>query len=175
MEMKRFAAIVLFAGAVILSTHLLAPAEPTPARLAPSAADLAFIQQAAPMVDLVNTQVDRLRERLAAPPAYPAPTRDPFRFGTRAEPRPKPAPAETMPAAPVVAPVPAPLLPRLVAIAATTTDAGVVRTAVLTVGDDVQVMHVGDTVSRLVIQRIGADVVELADPATGRTFRLSLQ
>ena len=76
--MKRFAAILVFAGAVILSTHILAPAEPPPLAPAPSAADLAFIQQAAPMIDQMNTQVDRLRERLAAPPAYPAPTRDPF-------------------------------------------------------------------------------------------------
>lgn len=174
-HVKRFVAIIAFAGAVILSTHMLAPAGPSAAKPSPTAGDLAFIQQAVPMIDQVNTQVDRLRERLAAPPAYPAPTRDPFRFGKREEPsRPKPVMASVMlPVAPVAAPEPA--LPRLVAIAATTSDAGVIRTAVLTVGEDVQILKVGDTVSKLEIRSIGTDIVELADPITGRTFRLSLQ
>jgi hypothetical protein len=171
--MKRFAAIVLFAAAVILSTHVLAPAAPPPARPAVSAADLALVDQAAPMIDLVNTQVDRLRERLAAPPVYPAPTRDPFRFGTRE------APSRPKPAAPVASAVelfvpPPPVLPRLVAIAATAGEGGVVRTAVLTVGDDVQILKSGDSVLKFVIKSIGADVVELVDSATGATFRLLL-
>jgi len=172
--MKRFAAIVAFAGAVILSTHILAPAEPPPAPRAASSADLAFITQAAPMIDQVNTQVDRLRQRLAAPPAYPAPVRDPFHFGKREEPsRPK-AIVEAVAPAPVVRP-PAPVLPKLVAIAATTGDAGVIRTAILTVGDDVQILKAGDTVLKFVIKSIGADIVELVDSSTGSTFRLSLQ
>jgi hypothetical protein len=82
-------------------------------------------------------------------------------------------PAAPVPAAPVTPPAPA--LPRLVAIAATNSDAGVTRSAVLTVGDDVQILKVGDTVLKLVIKSIGTDVVELTEPATGRTFRLSLQ
>jgi len=81
--------------------------------------------------------------------------------------------AAPVPAAPVTPPAPA--LPRLVAIAATNSDAGVTRSAVLTVGDDVQILKVGDMVLKLVIKSIGTDVVELTEPATGRTFRLSLQ
>ena len=51
--MKRFGAIVLFAGAVLLSTHILAPAEP-PARSASEiAAGRAALQQA--IVDAGNT------------------------------------------------------------------------------------------------------------------------
>jgi len=170
---KRFAAIVAFAGAVIVSTRILAPAAPPAAKSLPSTADVAFIQQAAPMIDRVNTEVDRLRERLAAPPAYPAPTRDPFRFGNRAEPS-RPKPAESIAAAPIEpAAPPAPVLPRLVGIATSTVDQ--IRTAILTVGEDVQMLKIGDTVSKLVIRGIGTDVVDLEDPITGRWFRLSLQ
>jgi hypothetical protein len=173
--MKRFAAIVAFAGAVILSTHILAPAEPPPALRAPSTADLAFITQAAPMIDQVNTQVDRLRQRLAAPPAYPAPIRDPFHFGKREEPSRPRSIAEAAAPRPMVVMPPAPVLPKLVAIAAMTSDAGVIRTAVLTVGDDVQILKAGDAVLKFVIKSIGTDIVELVDPTTGSTFRLSLQ
>ena len=173
--MKRFAAIIAFAGAVILSTHILAPAAPPAAKAPPTATDLAFIQQAEPLIDKVNTQVDRLRERLTAPPAYPAPTRDPFRFGAREKPS---RPAAAVPAleAPMAPPVETPpVLPQLVAIAARATGARIVRTAAFMVGDDVQIFEVGDTIMKFVIRSIGPDAVELADPIAGRTFLIALQ
>src|SRR4051812_8746563 len=52
--MRRFAAIVAFAGAVIVSTRILAPAEPPLARPPVVAAELAFIGQAAPILDQVD-------------------------------------------------------------------------------------------------------------------------
>ena len=172
--MKRLSAIVIFAGAVLVSTHILAPAAPPPAPAALTSADLAAIAQTAPVVEQVDTQVDRLRERLAAPPAYPQPLRDPFRFGQRTEPpRPKPASA---PAAIVELPAaPAPALPRLIAIATNMTDGSPVRSAVLSAGDDVQVVKTGDTYGKFLVRTIGADAVELTDPAAGSTFKISLQ
>ena len=123
----------------------------------------------------MNAQVDKLRERLSAPPEYPAPTRDPFRFGKIVEPsRPKLIVPAVMTSA-VPPPAPAPALPRLVAITSRVVDGVTVRTAVLAMGDDLQMIKVGETVSRLVIRNIGADVVELADPASGTIFRISLQ
>ena len=174
--MKRFVAIVLFAGAVLLSTHILAPAAAPPSAPIVLATDLAAIAQAAPIVESVNAQVDRLRERLANPPAYPAPTRDPFRFGGRREPA-RPTSAEPAPPDPVVAApaISAPALPHLVAIASNTVEGGLVRTAVLAVGDDLQVLKAGDTIAKLVIRSVGADAVELADPVSGKTFRILLQ
>jgi outer membrane murein-binding lipoprotein Lpp len=173
LPMKRLAAIIVFAGAVLLSTHILAPAAPPKSLPAINAAELAAIDQTQSTVDEVNAQVDRLRERLSAPPNYPAPTRDPFRFGKTADPAPpKPAPAPSVaPAAPVVA---APALPRLVAIVSDTTDAGSIRSAVLSVGEDVQIVKMGDSVSKLVVQNIGVDVIELADPVSGAIFRILL-
>lgn len=169
--MKRLAAIIVFAGAVLLSTHILAPAAPPKPLPEINAAELAAIDQTQSMVDEVNAQVDRLRERLSAPPGYPAPTRDPFRFGKTVE----PAPPKPAPAPPPVAPAPAaPALPRLVAIVSDTTDAGSIRTAVLSVGEDVQIVKTGDSVSKLVVQSIGSDAIELADPVSGATFRILL-
>jgi len=171
--MRRFAAIVAFAGAVIVSTRILAPAEPPLARPPVVAAELAFIGQAAPILDQVDGQVKRLRERLAAPPPFPKPTRDPFRFGTRVEPsRPKPAPAPQLVVEPIAAPKP--VLPKLVAIASTMIDGAPTRTAVLTTGDDIQIVKVGDTILMFVIRSIGVDAIEIADPFSGATFRLSL-
>src|SRR5215210_7507782 len=97
LPMKRFAATVAFAGAVLVSTRILAPAQSPSAKPRVSPAALASIAQAQPMVDDVNVQVARLRERLATPPPYPTPTRDPFRYGKRPDPAPpKPAAAPTV-------------------------------------------------------------------------------
>jgi len=176
--MPRLLAIVIFAGAVLISTRILAPAA-APRPLPPlSAADLAAFAQTTAMVDEVNAQVDRLRERLASPPSYPAPTRDPFRFGAKAEPAPPkpPAPAPRPAAAVVAAPaISMPPLPRLVAIISSSTDAGSSQRAVVAAGDDVQILKIGDTVSRFVVRSIGVDAVELADSASGATFKISLQ
>ena len=175
--MARFAAIVVFAGAVVLSTQILAPAAPTPAMPALRIADLrADLDQTAPIVDEMNAQVDKLRKRLAAPPAFPAPTRDPFRFGSAREPsrsKPTAPPAPIAPALPPAPPVPT--LPRLVAITSSVVDGATVRTAVLSAGDDLRMMKTGDVVSHLVIRSISADLVELADPVSGAVFRISLQ
>jgi hypothetical protein len=171
--MKRLGAIALFAGAVLLSTHILAPAEPPPPPPELNPADLAAIVQVRPVVEQVNQQVDRLRERLANPPTYPPPTRDPFRFGERAEPaRPKTAQAPAAPAPPVKS---APVLPHLIAIATNAQEGDAVRTAVLALGDDLQIVKAGETYSKFLVGSIGADAVELSDPLTGSTFKLSLQ
>ena len=172
--MKRLSAIVIVAGAVLVSTHILAPAASPPAPAAVTAADVAAIAQTTPVVEQVDAQVDRLRERLATPPVYPPPVRDPFRFGQRTEPaRPKPAAAPSVvverPAAP------APALPHLVAIATNVIGGTSVRTAVLAAGDDVHVVKTGDTYGTFVVLAIGADGVELTDPAAGSTFKISLQ
>lgn len=172
--MTRFAAIIVFAGAVILFTRMLAPAEPTPAPRAMPAADFTPLDQAAPIIEQMNAQVEKLRERLAAPPTYPAPTRDPFRFGKTAEP-PRPKAAAPAIAAREFVPPPPPVLPRLVAITSSVADGVTVRTAVLAAGDDLHMVKAGAAISNLVIRSIGADVVEVADPSTGASFKIFLQ
>jgi hypothetical protein len=136
-------------------------------------ADLAAIVQDQPVVQQVDQQVERLRERLAHPPTYPAPTRDPFRFGQRTEPaRPKTA---VVPAAATPPANSAPILPHLIAIATNAVDRTSVRSAVLAMGDDLQIVKAGDTYAKFLVRSIAADAVELSDPSTGEMFKLGLQ
>ena len=171
--MKRFGAILLFASAVLVSTYVLAPAAAPPRPPVVSAAELTAIAQAKPVVDAVDEQVDRLRDRLNSPPAYPAPTRDPFRYGARAEPsRPKPSAPALAEHATVVPPPPT--LPKLVAIATNVVEGTLVRTAVLSLGDDIQIVKPGDAYANFSVHSVGIDVVEITD-ANGKTFKISLQ
>jgi hypothetical protein len=173
--MKRPLAIIAFAGAVLLSTHILAPAQsPTPpAPVKP--ADLQPIDQVRPLVDTVDAAVGRLRERLSSAPEYPNPVRDPFRFGAHAEPAPRPVvtPVKVLPPV-IVAAAPAVTLPHIVAILSQTTEAGAERVASLAMGDEVGVVKAGESFLQFVVRRIDADMVELVDPVTGSTFKISL-
>jgi hypothetical protein len=66
-------------------------------------------------------------------------------------------------------------LPRLVAIGSTVVDGVLLRTAALALGDDIHVVKPGDTLATFVVHRIGPDGVELADPRSGRTFRIGFR
>lgn len=167
--MQRFALILLAGGVVLLVSWIAAPAAPSP--VATAAIDEDKLDQAAPVVAEVNAQVERLREKLATPPAYPSPARNPFRFGRRVEPRSVPAARTPEPPPPVIAPS----LPLLVAITATPVDGRTVRTAVLRVGDDVRIVKDGDSVGPFLVRAIREDAVELVDAATAQPYRLTLR
>lgn len=169
--MKRLGAVALFAGAVLLSTHILAPAEPPPSPTSLPAADLLAVARAKPLIAQLDAQAERLRERLANPPAYPAPTRDPFRFNAPATPR--KTSVTPAPAAPAAAPAQA--LPKVIAIATSTENGALVRTAVLGMDAEVQVVKPGDTFLNFSIESVGIDSVEILNPATRQTFKISLQ
>jgi hypothetical protein len=167
--MVRIASLTLVVGAVLLMTWVLAPAATPPQRAGarnPAAGDPA--QAAAPTPAEIQTDIDRLRTRLANPPDYPLPVRDPFRFGRRPD-----APHREAPAAVVVTPPSA--LPRLVAILSDTVDGELVRRAALAIDGAVRIVGVGEMVGTLRIRAVTADAVELTDPATSATFRLSLR
>jgi hypothetical protein len=171
--MTRVTSALALSGCVLLTTWAVAPAAPPPGPPLVRAADLKAFDQSVPVLADVNAQVERLQQRPASPPEFPAPARDPFRFGRRPEPaRPK---VENVPArvdAPVVV---TPLLPRLVAILADTTDGTLVRTAALAVGEGVEIVKPGDTVGPFVVRSIGSDALELADPLSGATFQISIR
>ncbi len=172
--MKRIGAIVLFAGAVLLSTHILAPAEPPANSAGDLAAGRAALMQAAAassQVAQVDGEVDRLRKRLAAQQSFPPPTRDPFSYGARPEPRRPAAPS----AAPPAAEAPRAVLPQLIAITTASENGVHVRTAVLGIGDHVQIVKAGEAFSAFVVRSIDVDGVSLIESATGRTTTLSLR
>jgi hypothetical protein len=173
--MQRITSALLVGCGLLLVTWALAPASPSPARPPLVTADQTTPTQTPTLPADVNAQVDRLRERLSTAPQFPAPTRDPFRFGRRPEPA---RPAPVTPPAPAILEAPAvikPALPRLVAVMTTEVEGGPQRTAVLAVGDDVQMLRIGESIGKLTVRSIGEDTVELVDQSTGATFRISLR
>ena len=172
--MKRLGAVVLFAGAVLLSTHMLAPAEPPASPSSTLAADLRAAIQAKPLIAQLDVQSTRLRARIANPPAYPAPRRDPFRFGAPSSSRGPSRPAiVTAPAQPAAPPVQT--LPQLIAITTNAVDGAPARSAVLGLAAEVQVVKLGEKFLDFVVEEIDAESVTLRNPATDQTFKISLQ
>ena len=114
-----------------------------------AAAAAAPAQTADPAVDIVH-QADRLRARLHPTTAYTEPARDPFRFGARPKPSAPvtaPRPAET-PVTPLAVVPPAPTLRiALSGIAEDTSGGTLVRTAVISMPDDVLLVKEGDTIA----------------------------
>ena len=138
--MNRLAAVLLVGGVVLLISWAVAPAAPVTSERRTAA--FAELTQSTPVITEVNAQVDRLRERLAAPPQYPPPARDPFRFGHRPEP-PRPATPEPSQLSPRPSCRRSRALPALVAIAANPSDGAVTRTAIFAEGEDVQLLKEG--------------------------------
>ncbi len=167
--MNRLATALICGGALLLLIWQVSPATsaPPPPRNAVSSE----LDQAAPVLAEVTSQVDRLRERLATVPTFPPPSRDPFNFGRRPDPTPRPAPA----AAPATTePAPAPPLPSIVAILLTSVDGADVRTAAFAVDDDVQLVTAGQTIGQFIVRSISADHVVLVDRASGTAYSIKL-
>jgi len=169
--MVRAASLTLVIGALLLLTWVLAPAAPHPPQSAD--ADIAPLTSRATAPSDPQHDVDRLRERLVVPPAFRAPTRDPFQF-QRAERATKARGAgpATDEAARVVAVTPP---PRLIAILSNVIDGALVRRAALGTGPAVRVVAAGDTIDGFQVRAIAADGVELVDAATGAVVRLTLR
>jgi hypothetical protein len=167
--MNRVAALVLLIGGALLLSWAVAPATsgPAPQGIAPATVDR---KPSRPSQNM-TAEVARLRERLATVPEFPEPSRDPFRFGGRAmRAAAVPPPAEPMPVEPV-----APVLPRLVALMDDGAPGAPLWRAVMAIGDDVRIVKVGETVGGFSVKGVGADGVELVDPASQRSFRLHLK
>jgi hypothetical protein len=169
--MNRIAGALLLSGVALLVSWAVAPAAP----IAPpdTAAAIAAIEQSVPVVDEVNAQVDRLRERLAEPQKFPPPQRNPFDFGRHPEPARPVKPVVETPAVPVEPPPPP--LPRLLAIVLNTVDGAAVHSAVFSNGDDVNILKAGDTIGRYVVRSVASDGAELVDRNTSRVFRVTLK
>jgi hypothetical protein len=164
-------AILLVAGALLLVTWLVSPAASAPPQQpTPRATPLDAVM---PLLGDVNTQTDRLRDRVDDHTPYPAPTRNPFDYVRPASSRAASANAAAVDAAmPASAPDPT---PRLVAIIADEASDAPTRRAVFSNRDeDVQFAVVGDTVGRFVVSDIQSDVVVLSDTVSGDSIRLPL-
>ena len=127
----------------------------------------------------VHAQSLRLRERLSNAPSPQGSDRNPFRFSQRevaaaAAPRPV-TPSEMLP---IEAPVTEDLEPSLdlIGIAENRETNGVVRTAMLTNGEQLLMVTAGQRMlSRYDVVTVSADAVELKDISTGAIRRLVLR
>lgn len=172
--MHRLTSALLLGGAVLLVSYINAPAAPTPAPPSVSPDEVAAIDAAVALSDEVAQEAERLRARLAVVPDEPLAKRDPFSFG----PAVRPARRVETPATEIVesgVQEPPPIAwPRLVALL---TDAGgtAATTAVLAVGDAVEMLKVGETAGGFTIRAIATGSIEIMHAATSRLTRLSLR
>lgn len=173
--MHRLTSALLLGGALLLASYINAPAAPTPApaRVAPE--ELAEIDAMAPLAVDVAQEADRLRARLSAVPEKPVARRDPFSFGAAKRPsRRAEAESAPVPVAPAVENKSTMAWPTLVALL-TENAAPAPLTAVLAIGDAVEILKAGDTIAGFQVTAITATTVELVHVATSAVTRLSLR
>ncbi|MEO6222350.1 MAG: hypothetical protein ABIP90_03805 [Vicinamibacterales bacterium] len=170
--MHRLSSALVLAGAMLLTTYVSAPAAPTPEVARVSAAELNVIDATAPAAHAAEQEVARLRARLAVVPDKPVAQRDPFRFGLT----PPRAPRAVVAAEPVAAMAevvepPAVVWPKLVALLS---DKGAM-TAVLGLGDAVEMLKAGETTGGFLVREITATSIEVVHVASSVVTRLTLR
>jgi hypothetical protein len=159
---------LLLGGAALVATWLATPAASSPT--APAAASAQATQETIPPEQTaVDREVERLRQRLPPVVDVPRPERDPFNFGrlpNRAPADPVPPPVEDVRTLPV--------LPRLVAIVSEGSADAPVRSAVLSAGDDVQVLKPGQRIGDWRVAAVTGETVVLTSDAIESAFTLTL-
>jgi hypothetical protein len=177
--MPRVAAILAIGGGLILISWVTAPAA-RPAANDPRlpAAEIDRAEQTSravtPLASEIDAETARLRARLAQAPPKPQPDRNPFKFGAPTRPTSRPVGPTVAVGrselegrrndAPAIVPVaPAVLMPTLVAITSDARDGGLLRTAVLSMNDDMKIVQPGQMFDRFLVEAIGPDSVRIAD------------
>jgi hypothetical protein len=176
--MSRLRSLLLLGGTVLVMSYISAPAAPTQAPATPET-QMRAIDETAPvqgataetLINDATQETARLRARLAVVPELPVTQRDPFSFGTK--PRvPKRVTAAPEPEPVVeVAPLPPLVWPKLVALL---TDNGKI-TAVLGMGDGVEMLKAGETAGGFLVREITATSIEVVHVATSVATRLTLR
>lgn len=169
--MSRLRSLLLLGGTVLVMSYISAPAAPTPAPARAPERDMRAIDATAPAIEAASQEAARLRARLAVVPELPVAQRDPFSFG-KAPRVPKRATAAPEPEPVVEVAPPAPLVwPKLVALL---TDNGKI-TAVLGVGDGVEMLKAGETAGGFLVREITSTSIEVVHVATSVATRLTLR
>lgn len=172
-DVKRVAFALALSAMLLLATWVQAPAAPARDITNPTAEETQSAEQAAqavvPAARQVDEEADRLRMRLAAQVPFSAPARDPFRFTA-----PPPVPTRTSVPVAVIERTPEPVvlntpvspaisMPTVLALTEDTVAGVVVRSAMLSMGDDTAIVKIGQTFARFQVQQISATSVELVD------------
>ncbi len=173
--MHRLTSAFLLGGAVLLTSYINAPAAPTPPPTPVSPAEMAAIDAMKPLIEEVVQQTERLKARLTPVPAEPVASRNPFGFGNRTRTTPSTPDAEATPEpAAVIESAPAIAWPTLVALLTGKGEASTLS-AVLALGDTVEILTTGATVGGFEVREITATSVELVHVASSSTTRLTLR
>ncbi len=173
--MHRLTSALLLGSAVLLTSYINAPAAPTPARVPVSSADVAAIDAMIPLAAEVTQETERLRSRLTPAPAAPVARRNPFGFGNRTRPAPSTPDTTAEPAAVLIDTAPPAIAwPTLVALL-TARDEGSALTAVLALGDAIEILSAGGTVGGFQVREVTATSVELVHVASSSTTRLAIR
>jgi hypothetical protein len=159
--------LVLLALVMLLASRLVSPAASSPSPQ-PVSTDATSVQ-ADSALRAVNSEVDRLRDRLTIDVPAPTPRRDPFTFGAW------PVRARDVSVEPAAAEPAAPALPRLVAIIGETSGDVPGLTAVFDDTVDVQFMTIGKVLGRFQVHDITVDTVTLIDTVSRASFVLSIR
>jgi hypothetical protein len=124
----------------------------------------------------IQSQAERLRQRLAVAPAPKQPARNPFAFRVQDPPLAPPVAAPIQTFAPLPAAPPEPML-TLIGVAEDRGANGPVRTAMLADDrDELFMVTVGESVmGRFRVDAIGVDAIQLTDLSTGTVRRLALR
>ena len=186
--MKRVSSALVIGGVLILISWVTSPsARPTPPGPALSEADLDRAEQTtqsiAPLTAQIDDQAAQLRARLSQTVPKPQPARNPFSFGKGTDRKGTyPGTKGTYPVDPGYVPLapaaPVPLaLPTLVAITTDAVDGGVMRTAVLSMNDEMKIVRPGQIFDRFIVEAIGPDscrIVDITSP-TRATFTVAIR
>jgi len=173
--MRRLALAFSTSGVLLLATWVQAPAAPVRDASVPSATDVASAEQSAqavaPVARQIDAEADRLGQRLSVRVAAPTPARDPFRFAvserrvpTGSEPFSTGSVEKGSDPVALNALVPAVVVvPVLIGVTEDVVGGVVVRTAALTMGDDMAVVKIGQMFSRFLVESISATSAVLVD------------
>lgn len=173
--MRRFAIALVLSFGLLLATWVQAPAAPARDEVAPSSSEVVDADQSAqstvPAARQVDEETQRLREHLAARAPFSEPVRNPFNFSAGKKPAPKGSePFSTVSAEkgsdPLVLQPPASpdiAVPVLIGVTEDTVDGVVVRTAVLSMNDEMAIVKIGQPFARFSVKSIGPASVDLVD------------
>jgi hypothetical protein len=173
--MPRVTTAVLLSGVLLAAAWVQAPAAPGRESPAPSAIEIAAVEQTAqsvgPAVREIDEEAERLRQHLAARLPFNRPVRDPFRFkGVRPiapETSRRSSRVQNIEPVDLKPPAPPPIaVPTLIGVTEDVVNGVLTRTAVLSMDDDMAMVKIGQSFSRFIVKSIGPTSVELIDITT---------
>ena len=156
---------VFVSGAGLVATVFGWVSTPTVPQRTPAPSRIAVTSPPVSAAADIQHEAARLQSRLVPESTYRQPSRNPFRFGARVNPRASERPAPQL-QEPVVVIPPVPVRPtiRLRGIASDTVDGAIQRTAIITTDAALLLVREGEAAGAYRVTKIEDESVELAGP-----------